>query len=275
MISKNATSAGNQQGSHPDLVIGIDPSETTRRISQMDKNLAQLLAILFTDGCVSPKYKSSWRIYFSNKSKVLIDLFQKCMENTFELDKERIRQGKTADGLFMTIVNSKQIGNFLVNNFGNFRTLRYSDGSIPVAKLPVKELLASKNATHFLRVAFSCDGGVAFYPARRTGKRGGTKWLIRTVFLACAHAQLRRDYINILSHLGIKAREVAEDGKIKLERKSEIDKFYKKIGFVKGVKATDDSLYWRGIEKQKILEILITSYKNPSAVYNLPKFHLR
>lgn len=273
-MSKNVTSAGNQQGSRLSN-WQLDPSETTRRIPQMDKSLAQLLAILFTDGCVSPKYKKSWRIYFANKSKVLIDLFKDCMESTFGLEGERIRQGITADGLFRAIVNSKQIGNFLVNKYGNFRTLCYSDGTIPTVNLPVQELLASGNAEHFLRVAFSCDGGISFYPAYRAGKNGGTKWLIRTVFLACKHEQLRKDYVDILSHLGIEAREVGKDGKIKLERKSEIAKFYKKVGFVKGVKATNDSKYWSGVEKQSILKTVITSYKNPSAIYNLPKFHSR
>lgn len=255
------------------LLNGYDPSETIRRIPQMSKELAQLLGELFTDGCVSPKKKNSWRIYFAAKSQNLTDLFVKCMIKLFNLDASRIRLSCTSDGLWRAIINSKEIGNFLVDSFGTFRTLSFKNGKQTNAKLPKKELAKSKYLADFLKTAFSCDGGISFYPASRIGKYGGTKWLIRTVFLSCAHKKLRKDYKYLLNKLGITVRDVPKDGKIKIETKEDIKKFYQNIGFVKKTVITGHSKYWEGYEKQRVLELMINSYKNPSAIYNLSKFN--
>lgn len=50
-------------------LIHEESSETTCQMSQINEELAILLGILFTDGCVSHKGKRSWRLYFVNKSK--------------------------------------------------------------------------------------------------------------------------------------------------------------------------------------------------------------
>lgn len=268
-MSKNASSADNQQGSLK------DPSETIRRIPQMGKELAWLLGILFTDGCVSPKGVRSWRIYFVNKSKVLIELFQDCLVKIFNLDINRVRVSETSNGFLKAVVDSKEIGDFLTRTFGSFRSLKFKNGKLPNVRLPILELLEIGYLADFLKVAFSCDGGVSFYPAYRIGSRGKTKWLIRTVFLSCAHPRLRSDYIFLLRVLDIKARNVSRDNKIKIETEKDIRKFHKLIGFVKGVKITNHSKFWRGYEKQDVLELMVSSYHNPSKIYNLPKFHLR
>ncbi|MBI2573816.1 MAG: hypothetical protein HYV78_00240 [Candidatus Wildermuthbacteria bacterium] len=272
-MSDNVSGADNQQGSL--RLLADDPSETTCRIPQMNRELAILLALLFTDGCVSPKRKQSWRIYFSNMSPTLVELFRSCMLRVFYLNPLRIRIRKNSSEMVIGVVDSKEIGNYLIEKFGTFRTLRFKNGKFPATKLPIEELVKSKYTPDFLKVAFSCDGGLCFYPARRKGARGGTIWLIRTVFLTCIHPQLRRDYTKLLNFEGIKTREVARDGKIKIEREEDIRKFYEKVGFINGVEATKHSKFWKGQEKQKILEHMIFSYGNPSNTYNLPIFNLR
>lgn len=274
-MSKNAKGADNQQGSPLFGIAEHDPSETTRQIPHITKELACLLGLLFTDGCVSRKGKSSWRIYFSNKPQALVDLFQDCIQKIFNLEADRVRLGKTKDGLIRAIVDSKEIGDYLVSRFGTFRSLKYSDEELPDTRLPVLELKQSGCASEFLRSAFSCDGGVSLYPAYRAGKQGGTTWLIRSVYLACAHNKLRADYMELLEHLGIFAREVSKDGKIKIERKEDIVRFNKTIGFVERTQITHTSQYWGTCEKQYLLDLLIKSYGNPSSVYNLPQFTVR
>ena len=240
---------------------------------QITKNIASLLAILFTDGCVSPKKKNSWRIYFSSSSEVLIQLFRDCIINIFGLKEERIRIDLITDGFYRAIVDSKKIGEYLVSKFGTFRTLKYKNGKLPEAKLPIDQLIASNVVDEFLKVAFSCDGGLSFYPVHREGVRGGTKWMIRTVFLTCHHAKLREDYMFLLQSLGIQARNVSKDGKIKIEDKNNIRKFWKLVGFVKGVKITKHSKFWKDYGKQDLLDLMISSYGNPSRIYNLVKFN--
>ncbi|MDI6603029.1 MAG: hypothetical protein QME57_02845 [Patescibacteria group bacterium] len=149
--------------------------------------------------------------------KNLIKLFRDCMTRLFGLDIGRVRIRKRSDGFLKVIVDSKEIGNYLVTYFGNFRRLKFKNGKLPNVKLPVSQLLESGYTSEFLRVVFSCDGGLCFYPAYRAGWRGGTKWLIRTIFLACNHQRLRNDYMHLLKMLGIKARNVHKDGKIKIE----------------------------------------------------------
>lgn len=245
------------------------PDISSKKIS---KNLTSLLAILFTDACVSPKKKDSWRIYFVNSSEILIRLFRDCIVEVFGLDEKRVRMSKSKDGFYRAVVNSKEIGHYLVSRFGTFRTLRYKNGELPKARLPIKQLIVSNVMNEFLKVAFSCDGGLCFYRAHRAGAKGGTRWLIRTVFLSCHHPQLREDYMSLLGSLGIQARNVIADGKIKIEDEKNIRKFQKLIGFVAGVEVTKHSKFWREYEKQNLLDLMIASYKNPSHIYNLSKF---
>lgn len=238
----------------------------------MNRTTATLIGLLYTDGCLSPKGKSSWRFYFSNKSERLVAIFRESMMQCFALPSSRVRLGTTNDGLYRAIVDSKPAGDFFTQKFGTFRTLRYANGKLPEAYLPVRELLQHNVAPSFLRAAFSCDGGVSLYVARREGSRGGTHWLIRGVYLACAHPTLRNQYQTLLKALDIESRNVAGDGKIKIETEKDIRMFYKIVGFLKGVHITHTSRFWPNVEKQKLLERLIQSYESPRDVYELPQF---
>lgn len=250
-------------------------SETIRRIPHIDREMAILLGILFTDGCVSPRQKNSWRLYFVNKSDVLVTLFRDCMVQIFGLERSRVRLGKTADGLTQAVVDSKEIGTYLVQTFGTFRTLKYKNGKLPQTKLPVQLLIESGYSKEFLQTAFSCDGGLRLYTAKRQGTQGGTQWLIRTVFLSCAHPKLREDYHYLLSSLGIRSINAIHDRKIKIETEVNIRKFQSYIGFIPGVRATNDSKYWHGWEKNKVLDTMVASYGHPSTIYNLSKFKVK
>lgn len=277
-LRSNPTSASvarqepdNQQETVTDMIKVMGSSETTRQMTHMNQKLAMLLGILYTDGCVSPKGKS-WRIYFAVKSQELVDLFRDCVVTTFAIDPNRVRVRVRTSGLTAAVVDSKSIGTYLTTRFGTFRTLKFENGDLPKAKLPVSALKKSGYVADFLRVAFSCDGGVSFYPASRNSKNGKTKWLIRTVFISCAHPQMRSDYLALLKSLGIYVRNVAKDGKLKIERERDIRLFSKKIGFVDGVKAMLDSKFWNGYEKNEVLRTLINSYGQPATIYQLPKF---
>ncbi len=264
----NATSAANQQGSP----ASAEPlRDYTPKIS-MNRHLAQLLGILYTDGCVSPKGKQSWRIYFLNASDTLIRLFQKNMMAVFGLPADRIRIKKRG-GYIVAVVDAKDVGQSLIDQFGTFRTLAYSGNVETDAQLPVRSIMESGYTSDFLATAFSCDGGVSLYPAKRNGARGGTRWLIRTVFLACAHDRLRLDYLTLLHSLGISARNVHGDRKIKIETEDNIRRFAETVGFLPGVKVTRHSKFWNGHTKNDVLQRTVASYDRPASVYALPRFH--
>lgn len=240
----------------------------------MNKTTATLIGLIFTDGCLSPKGVNSWRFYFANKSQRLVSIFKDSMMQEFAFPEDRVRLGMTSDGLYRAIVDSKEAGQLFTDRFGTFRTLRYKNGSLPKTRLPIKELIQHNVVKEFLQVAFSCDGGVSLYVARRKTKKNEAKWLIRGVYLACAHPKLRKEYINLLKSLGIKASD-AGDGKVKIRDKKNMEKFYQKVGFIDGVYITHTSKFWPNIEKQKLLEQMINSYHNPAKTYSLRQFTLR
>ena len=103
----------------------------------MNQTIATLIGLLYTDGCLSPKGKSSWRFYFSKKSERLVTIFAECMQQCFMLPAPRVRLGFTQDGLYRAIVDSKAAGDMFTEQFGTFRTLRYATGELPKARLPV------------------------------------------------------------------------------------------------------------------------------------------
>src|SRR5271170_3772139 len=101
-------SADNQQATRLEKVG--ESSETKCQTSHLNSELATLVALLFTDGCVSPKkIGTSWRIYFANKSQNLIELFRTCIIASFNIDPYRIkiRERKGTNGVYAAIVNSK------------------------------------------------------------------------------------------------------------------------------------------------------------------------
>lgn len=113
------------------------------------------------------------------------------------------------------------------------------------------------------------DGGVKFYVA--TGK-DGKKWLERNISLACHHPVLRDQYWQLLKSLGIKSTNIRSDRVIKIRRKENLEKFALKIGFVDGIKTTKHSKFWFGVEKNKVLKMMLDSYKDPSKYISLPQF---
>jgi hypothetical protein len=237
----------------------------------MNKTTATLIGLIFTDGCLSPKGVNSWRFYFSNKSQRLVSIFKESMIDVLKLPAKRVRLDMTADGLYRAIVDSKEAGQLFTEKFGTFRTLRYANGELPKTHLPIQELIRHNVVKEFLQAAFSCDGGVSLYVGRSKKINGQPKWLVRGVYLACAHGPLRVEYITLLKSCGVIARD-AGDGKVKITNKENIEKFYQSVGFIDGVHITHTSRFWPNIEKQKLLERLVDSYRDPASIFSLQQF---
>ncbi len=277
MVSNKALSAGNQQGrlqqmlENPQRLYAEYPKS-----KNMDLNEVTLLGILYTDGCLSPKGKNGWRFYLGNTSWQIIEAFKKSLIRLFNLPEYRIRiSERIVNGkpYYKAVMDSMEIGQILINKYGTFRTLKYSskvNGEIyPPARLPDK-LQEPSVVCHFLKVAFSCDGGVNLYVARNK-----YTWLIRNVYLACKHPVLIKQYKKLLKKIGIKCKILWQDNLIRIQGRKDLEIFAKKVGFMGGVKITQHSAYWQNIEKQKVLHLAITSYGNPKIVYDLSQFRVK
>jgi len=252
------------------------------------EDYARLIGILFTDGCVSPK-GSSWRIIVSNNSRSIVDAFEESIQKCFGKSVRRFMRGK----LFVGILDSKEIGESLIDNSGTFRTeacqagqgcpflrgrrkpcrdclpLSFESIQYPPASLPVFHSNAEISA--FLQAAFSCDGGVNLYVARR----GSTKWLIRCVYLACKHPTLIQQYANLLAQLNITSRINLKDWRILIQGRTPLSRFADLIGFIPGSVIGANSPFWWNQTKSEILALLLESYGNPRIVYDLSVFSKR
>jgi hypothetical protein len=246
---------------------------------------ARLIGILYTDGCVSPKAKS-WRVIVSNNSAAIVDRFEEAVRACFDKSVRRSVRGK----LHVAILDSKEVGQCLVERHGTFRTegcrvgqgcpflrggrkpcsrcepVQFAGIQYPPAQLPVFGEKTEVSA--FLQAAFSCDGGVNLYVARR----GRAKWLIRNVYLACKHPNLIEQYSTLLSRLAIKNRLVLQDWRVLIQGQIPLVRFANLIGFFPGSIIGANSPFWSGSSKQAILQLLLESYGNPRSVYDLPVF---
>ncbi len=275
LITENALSAVNQQGrlgnENPQRLYVEYPKREEISIDE-----AVLVGILYTDGCLSKKSKNCWRFYLGNTSFKIINTFKKCMISLFKLDDKRVRiSEKIVNGkpFYKAVVDSGYCGNILISKYGTFRTLAYkSEGSMdiyPTTKIPFNTTTSKNVLSNFLRAAFSCDGGVNLYVAKH---KDGYKHLTRNVFLACKHPQLQKDYVKLLKILGIRARLLLKDNKLRIEKREDLQKFYDKVGFIDGVQITQHSAYWQGWEKNKVLALALSSYGDNPMIYNLPQF---
>ncbi len=240
----------------------------------MDEDEVTLLAILYTDGCLSRKSKNSqsWRFFLGNTSWPIIQAFKKSMMRLYSLPEKRIRISKkqvNGKPFYKAVVDSVEIGQLLTKKYGTFRTLKFGN-KYPPASLPETLKNDSKTICQFLKVAFSCDGGINLYVARSR-----YKFLIRNVYLACQHPILRKQYFEFLKKLNIASKILEKDELIRIQGKESLKRFASLVGFMSGVKITQNSAYWQGFEKQKLLELAVSSYGNPRAIYNLPQFGVK
>jgi len=246
---------------------------------------ASLVGILYTDGCVSPK-GGSWRVIVSNNSQAVVERFETTIQACFQKSIRRSLRGQ----LHVGVLDSKEIGQFLIEQHGTFRTEACSahqgcphlrggrmpcrrcepishDGiQYPPASLP--DFATAGEVAAFLQTAFSCDGGVNLYVARR----GATKWLIRNVYLACKHPVLIHQYAALLVRLGIKCRVILGDWRVLIQGHEPIDQFSQFVGFLPGSVIGANSPFWHRRTKSEVLDLLLESYGNPRLVYDLPQF---
>jgi hypothetical protein len=142
----------------------------------------------------------------------------------------------------------------------------FADTQYPPARLPGLESETENSV--FLQSAFSCDGGVNLYVARR----GQSKWLIRSAYLACKHPTLIHQYADLLVRLGIRSRVLFRDWRLVIQGRSHLVRFAERVGFLSGSIIGANSPFWAGRCKSEVLKLLLESYGNPKSIYDLPLF---
>jgi hypothetical protein len=235
--------------------------------------------MLITDGGISPHQENNWEIHFRNKSDQLNTIFRELIYSLFKVyPTAKVRP----DGTTVQRIRSKNIGEELLSITDSYRTLscesnpmcgKYRNARIPclkcspqdydgiaypMIKFPAEIEKNTQLTTKFLKIAYSCDGGVSLYEAHR----GKQSWLIRKVFIDSKHPLVRKYYQKLLEKLGFRTKTYGSQ--IRIQEHEMFKKFAKEIGFVKGVKIGKDSKYWTGKTKNELLLLLLRSYEGTS-----------
>src|SRR5262249_31803564 len=161
-------------------------------------------------------------------------------------------------------VDSKEIGNQLIERYGTFRTescqshqgcpflrggpkpcrecLPITEDGVAYPPTSLPQFDTDAGVSSFLQAAFSSDGRVNLYAAGREQ----VKWLIRNVYLACKHPTLLPQYSKLLLRLGVVNRVMREDWRVLIQGRGAIERFSERIGFLPGVTIGGNSKFWQG-----------------------------
>ena len=237
--------------------------------------MAELVGLLLTDGGVS-RISGSWRVHFTSTSPVLNQKFKNLVA---ELLNRHVTEEKRNNATIQR-ASINRVADKLFNFSPSFRTLGCESSPVcprirgktsgsctickpilnkknekfPPTRIPKFLFHNEKAAIRFCRCAFSCDGSVILWVGKtRNGFR-----LQREVRLFCKHPQLLCQHKKLLEKLGFNPK--SSNDTIVIRGKTELTRFFKKIGFVKGVKITRNEI-WGGFEKSKLLELCVKSFE--------------
>lgn len=239
-----------------------------------------LVPYLLSDGGISPRGRASWTVFFRNKDDALIGEFRKCL---YSVSSHYGFLNASADGTKLVRLHSRELGERLFA-YTAFRTsscdrypsckllkggrgsclrcekFEYSEKCYPNCRVPKNIFPSKERARRFLRVYFTCDGGLSL----TVGKNKNGTFLVRRLFLSVAHPKLKVDLMRLLKMLGFKQAYYSDQ--IRIISKEQFYKFKKEIGFVNGSRIGDNSRRFSGWEKNRLLDLILESYTNPSAV---------
>ena len=206
------------------------------------------MLMILTDGGITRD-----EVYFVTTDKALADLFieiskalwrkapikTRYRRGKYSWMKLRIKDSKIAEVIAKLTVNKSRIPRFIMNERD------------------------PKILAEYLKIIASTDGGVAFYQSKRNDGYVRTE---RHVIIGCKDELIKEQMSELFSRLNIDTRIVKEG--LRISGRSNLKKFRDKIGFVPGCLVTAKSPKWKGYTKNKVLDIMITSYSGLTAPRN-------
>ena len=171
----------------------------------------------------------------------------------YEIAESRIGYGKgTKQILYLVQFKSKDICKDLLKDMSYNTTKK--------VKLPKQWFeFSKKDMSRIARNLFDADGGCSLrisYPKRKKCFE-----IEREIFLGCSNQKLRNQYKKFLAKIGIRTGE--SSNKLTITNRKMIQKFIDLIDFSENVLIGYDSKHWQGLEKRKLLRIIIDTYSIP------------
>lgn len=224
------------------------------RAPEPNTDLGILVGLLLTDGCVRYSCRT-WKIIFSGKSKELAKIFKQKIRKIFGVKKFTSWVDK--NGVESIQISSKKIAAHLLKFTPSFRTKPFKDGSFDLTKIPDFFWdLPTESLAEILRVMFSADGSIILGAKWNKTKKMWT--FTRRVQLTSVNPNIKQQIARLLKEKFNLKPTIWKNDAV-MEKKDDIKKFQKIIGFVEGVKISGKSKNWKGLEKNQILELAIKS----------------
>ena len=230
----------------------------------MDELLA-LSAFLLADGCLTSTEKGNYMMVFYNRSKALLSTFADAATRLGS--KPHVLQDRV-------VIYDNKLARSLLELTPSYRTkpcdsrpkcprsrglshgpcarctpLVIGNTRWPPTRIPEPVFTDPGITRSYLRILFSCDGGVELRHRRASGRL----ILERRISITSAHPLVRAQIVKLLSSLGISAR--VEGPHVLIYRKRSLRIFADEIGFLPGALVVRGK-HWRGYEKARVLELL-------------------
>ncbi len=232
--------------------------------------LNKLAVILLAEGTVR-RTKKGYSIVFTNTSDILQKIFSEFMR--------KLNQKVHKKSNKQYVVYSNKLGEELLKMCKSYRTKPCASGkqnACPVTRNKIdvgpsckackpiifekvkyppasfsEDILNSnaKEIIEYLRLFCSCEGGPVIGKDIRNDE----------VIVRVGHPILRNQIIKMFDKIGIKVR-VRGISLLYIRKRSEIKKFYEKIGFVDGVKTVRGT--HKGVEKNKLVKFIINRHNS-------------
>lgn len=204
-----------------------------RRIKEisipLDEKFYGFLGLILSDG-----YIGEYNVAFYNKDSKLLSYYEGLMESWNQNFLKRIRDS----GVYEISVYSIRLVSF-VNKFLNNKK------HLSRGLLEAKKVLQ----TNFLRGFYSGDGSVFF--SLRYRKKYCRWYLEPRISLAVFNKRIMEDILLILNNLGYSPKH--DGNNINLNKKKDIRKFFREIGFIEGGKISGSRNY-NGFSKNQMLK---------------------
>jgi hypothetical protein len=217
------------------------------QIGEVSKEFWEIAGLLLADGSIRNDHKHrKFEVVFAGKEEALIKIFKQQMEKLFG----NLNFVESVDKLQVKVL--RVCKKSIALSFLNFLPQWKRKGNA-ILKFPSIENTSTQNLQAFIRAFFSAEGSVVLGCKWNKCKK---LWVInKRVQVTIKNNSLKEFITKVLRKLGFQPKLWKNE--VALTKKQDIIKFSEKIRFFDGVNISKKSRRWFGIEKNKLLDLIV------------------
>jgi len=217
------------------------------QIGEVSKEFWEIVGLVLADGSIrnDQKYRK-FEIVFAGKEEALTEIFKQRMKKVFG----NLNFIESVDKLQVKVL--RVCRRSVIVSFLNFLPEWKRKGNTTL-KFPSVQNISISNLQAFLRAFFSAEGSVVLGCKWNKYKK---LWVInKRIQVTIKNDSLKEFITKVLRKLGF--QPAVWKNEVVLSRKQDIIQFSKKIRFFDGVNVSKKSRVWFGIEKNKLLDLIV------------------